>query len=383
MRAASCLLPTAFWFSANCQLPTAYQRSVDWIRALRSGLWAIMVMMLLAVPAVGGEELPLPPDVQATPRPYTLVMGSQPVQAVGLRTTLSIEQARSFYEKALAKHGWTILEVPWLGESEKQREALRKAVAEHPEKADDPQVTAVLSNDNLQRVRAAARQQLYAVNGSDHVLVGFSQSGNATLLTLARWTGSAENPLAVPASGQPTGTSPTWPAANPCCAGAGVPGALRQLPSSIPAYPTGRMITTGTGPVGAGKRAVMAETYLTADSTDQVVDYYRHHMAYNGWTEVEGGSQSSSAEMEQLLGPRAGQFKWTSLTFQDDRGMCSVVVTEYRPTEGGGGPAESPLLMLVPGGASGSTGMKEQTLIGVNYLEASGLNRTLPRSAPP
>ena len=333
--------------------------------------------MLLAAPAVGADELPAPPDVKAMPQAYSLMMGSQPVKAVGLRTKLPVDQARAFYESALKKQGWVLTPVPWLAESEQQREALRKALAEHPEHANDPQATAMLSEENFQRFQNAAREQLYAVRGKEHLLLAFTPSSDKTLLTITRWEGSADNPLGMsqaanPALAQP-GVRPSWPAANPCCGGSGeVPQALRTMPSTIPSYPNGRMISSGSAPGGRG-RGAMSETYLTADGADQVADYYRHQMAYNGWTESERPAGISESQAQQLLGPKAGQFRWDSLSFRDDHGLCTIVVTEYRPTEGA---PESPLAgALLPAPEAGRTGPPEHTVVGITYVESQGLSR--------
>lgn len=294
------------------------------------------------------------------PAAYSLVMGSQPVKAAGLRTTLSADQARAFYERALKKQGWTIQPVPWLEESQKQRAALEQRLKEHPEQASDPNTAAMLSEENFQRFQNAAKEQLYAARGAEHLLLAFAPSGDKTLLTIARWEGEADNPLGLPAS--PSGAeaaAPAWPAANPCCGGGDeVPQALRTMPSTIPDYPNGRLVSSGGAPGGRG-RGVRSETYLTADGADQVAEYYRRQMAYNGWTESERSPGMSDAQAQQLLGPQAAQLRWDTLSFRDDHGLCTIVVTEYHPAEG----------------ESAGTS-PEHTVIGVNYVESEGLSRT-------
>lgn len=316
------------------------------------------------------DELPVPPETTMVSPPNALMMGSQPVKATALRTRLSAEQARAFYEKALPKNGWTIQEAPWLQRAVQERDATREKLAAQPELSKDPRAAATLSDENFQRFQMAARQQLYAERDRERLFIGFASSGNQTMLAITRWEGDRNNPAGL----DPSAPAPAWPAANPCCEGQEVPAALRQTPASIPAYPAGRLISTGASPAAVGRQTV-SEMYLTADAADAVKAYYRQQMAYNGWTE-ESSDRRSDSQVAQMLGAQATQFGWDTLTFRNDRGMCLIVLTEYHPTDqeaASGSP--SPLALLTAPSPEGQAGTTERTLIGITYLEGAALSR--------
>ena len=98
----------------------------------------------------------------------------------------------------------------------------------------------------------------------------------------------------------------------------------------------------------------MSEMYLTADSVEQAEAYYRTQMAYNGWVAKDIGVDPAQS-LGQVLGPKAAQLKTRTLAFQNDRGMCGVVIVES---------PEQPL--------TGSSAA-EHTIIMVNYLESDFL----------
>ena len=342
-------------------------------RTTRWGLALVAALVCVAEP-VRAEEFPRPSDVKTAPPWCSLSIGSQPVKAAGLKTSLSMQQARMFYQKALAKQGWTIQPVPWMGEAQKQRQMLEQTLKEHPERgpqnaAEQEQLQSVLSSENIGRFQAAADQQLYAIRGAEHALLAFTMSGERTLIAVSRWEGDSRPPLESPAP-QTAEPVPAWPAVNPCCTGE-VPAAARSVPSTVPPYPNGRMVTAGASPAQNG-RSIAMETYMTADSADQVAEFYRRNMGYNGWIEgEEPGSEDAGQRARQMFGAQAGQLSWKTLTFRNDHGLCTIVVTEYT----GAMPSASPMAATIAESQGRTAGTNERTMIGINYVESSFLRQ--------
>ncbi len=345
---------------------------------------ALILLCLCGVSAA--EELPLPADVSGVHGPYEVIVGAQPIRMEGFETALSVEHIRTFFEQALPKQGWQLGPLPWVPHVKDQREALQRTVQQHPELTTDPTSKAQLESAEagLARLNEHTKQFLYAIRGHEQVLLNFSPQGQSTLVFINRWDSAvpalpgSEGVTSLPGAepccagkvsaqgsdegaGRALPSQEGWPAVNPCCSGESVSGALRKLPSSIPQYPSGRMVTTGAVPMSSADRKVMSEMYLTADSVDQVVEYYQKHMAYNGWFRVEG--PATGGNLSQFLGPQAAMVNATLLMFRQQEGnMCGVVVVER------------------PSGQGGDS--NERTLIFVNYIESPMLGRSL-RYVPP
>lgn len=110
--------------------------------------------------------------------------------------------------------------------------------------------------------------------------------------------------------------------ANPCCSGAEVPAALRQLPDSVPRYPNARMVSTGASPT-----ALKSELYFSPDAPEQITAYYRQHMAYNGWKSTKD-TGTDRPEIRNMLGDQAASMNASILTYRSDRAYCGIVVAE-------------------------------------------------------
>jgi len=325
------------------------------------------------------EEVPLPADVSKLDEPYEINMGSQPIQVQAFSTQLSAEQLRTFYEAALPKHGWRINLPPWMAQVQKQQEAVKQVVQQHPELEQDPAFARQTAGLNSGKLGEFMRQQIYAARGTERLLLNITpQEGHRNLVFVNRWQApSGDSQASLPVGPMPAAKAPEetgWPAVNPCCSGESVPTALRTLPNSIPQYPNARMVSTGAAPPSEAGRAAMSEMYRTEDSVDQVVEYYRKHLAYNGWSEMEG---MSAPPLDQVLGPQAAQVNARMLSFRNDRGMCGVAIVEN--------PAAATASGLA--GSQGPTGQRangptERTVILVTYFESPFLSKS-PRHGTP
>ncbi len=356
------------------------------------------------------EELPLPIGVSKLHKPRELVMGSQPVKMTGYSTDWSLEQLRKFYEQELPKRGWRIEPLPWLEQVRQQREKLDKAIKEHQ--------TEIESNPDLKKqvetVRGSSpkleemmRRQMYAAKGKDRVLLNFTSANNKqkTVVYINQWEGpvfagglQAENaafmgmgsaqalsPLpTLGSSGDAAGSSPgapgsgpaggQWPQANPCCGGQRVPQALRKMPSSVPTYPNGRIVATGAAPSSNSSSAVN-EMFMTEDSVEQVSEFYRSQMVYNGWSADET-SEKSLIQARQMLGPQADRLNMKLLTFKSGDAQCGIAIVENI-----GNPSNMPGLQSIvegkgtAGGKGNTASGGERTVVMVNYLETQALKR--------
>lgn len=336
----------------------------------------LQIAALLWFCGVGyAAELPLPPDVSKAHLgdPFEMVIGSQPTRAQMYATRMSVEGVRAFYEQSLPKHGWQVEPLPWVAHVQQNRKTFEQAMRQHPEIAGDPALT-----QQLQQIREGfgARQPntaraLYATQGQERALVMFDPMEQQTMVMVQRWEQTSASPGgpfdAVDATKE-TGQA-GWPTENPCCTGAQVPEPLRKVPTTVPRYPNGRMIVATSGPGGQPTEAT--ETYLSKDSVEAVMDFYRQHMAYNGWTLLDTPETSTNA-MRPYLGPQAEQFDMQILSFRNEQAICGVVATAslggmgaeasagLTPAQRAALPAEVSATMPNP---------DERTLITVNYME--------------
>ena len=115
----------------------------------------------------------------------------------------------------------------------------------------------------------------------------------------------------------------------------------------------------------------MLEIYLSEDPPAQVVDFYREHMVYNGWTQAEA---ASTGELERALregmGEQASAVTSAALSFRSGRALCGVIVTQHAA---GASPFDLSHLppearQQLPQEVAQMAG-PERTLIAVNYME--------------
>lgn len=293
---------------------------------------ALMAVWLLgagASPASAREEFPLPPDVAELGPPAEMVLGAQPTRAQGYVTKLSPEGVRGFYRGALPKAGWTFAQLPWMEQIAKGQEAMTTFSKEHPEQARDPaaQRQMQMAQDGYRALSRQMDRVVYAVRGAERVLVMVEPGEQGTDVVIQRWEDADGHDGAL--GGAPDGASlpgsqATWPEANPCCGGGAVPPQLRKVPQSVPPYPNGRMITASE--IGGG----MSEISLTEDSLAEVMDFYREHMAYNGWTPVQTASpQELERALREGMGAQAAGIASSMLSFRNERALCSVIVMQH------------------------------------------------------
>ena len=343
------------------------------------------VFLLLAAGPLGyAEQFPLPGDVEELPQPYELTLGSRPVQAQGFSTRLSLEQLRAFYEQALPQQGWDIRPLPWAAQFQDKVDELERLMEEQPELADDPQVAEQLASIDTEKIEQFMRRAIYAVRGTEHVLLTINPQGARTLVFVNRW----EEPVSGARSSQDAppgflGVSPAdgdaragWPAVNPCCGDEEVPGALRKLPNSIPRYPNGRLTSTG----GSASQRAMSEMYLTEDAPATIADYYRQQMTYNGWSRIE--SVPEDQDLGQLIGQAGLSMSAKALAFRNTHGVCHIVAVAQPQGVGVLGAAGAGAAPFDAAG-QGQAASRERTFITVTYLKMntdflSGRSRAVP-----
>jgi len=343
----------------------------------------------LAVALIGlegracADDLPLPPDVKRSEldEPFELILGLQRTDAQAFTTRLSADGVRAFYEQALPKQGWELTSLPWMAQAQQNRDALEQAAKEHPEWQEDPAISQQL---HLMRQGVKAyeqhigRRSLVAARGAERVFLRFEPQGTGALVLLQRWEESSAQAgglgnlsgtgTGLGAQGPLAGGGQGWPLANPCCDGSQVPDTLRRVPHSVPVYPNGRMIAASSS--GTGGAVDAGETYVSSDSIDQVAEFYRRHMAYNGWTPVEMPAPDA-ALLRQVQGLPADRVRHEVLAFRNRQAICGVIVTQLL------GPTEEAFMAsltpeqraMLPPAVSNRIGTDERTLIAVDYME--------------
>jgi hypothetical protein len=333
----------------------------------------------VAVPLAHAEELPLPSDVGQLHEPHELIMGSRPIKVQGFTTDWSLTAVRAFYEKTLPKRGWQVKQPPWMETVQAQLKDLKQMVRDHPEALErNPQLKSQLTDGDPRGMSAFMKRQLYAIRGTERLLLNLSARGRGTLVFVNRWQEQAGEALSPSGEARHADAGfpahPLWPQANPCCSGEEeVPAVLRKLPESIPRYPKGRMISAGAAPAGGAGGGIKNELYLSDDSVDEVMEFYRHHMTLNGWSPVDL-PEGFTGSMDPFLSLDARAAQTRLVAFQKDhKVLCGIVAAEQ--------PAGS---AQVFSGATGRVKSRstERTIILVNYIESPFLNRSLGYTPP-
>ena len=351
--------------------------------------WPALCLALssLYAASAGAADLPVPPDATGVGPAADMVLGEQPIKAQEFVSKLSVEQVRAFYERELPKRGWTLRALPWMAQMEAMHGKLAEELKRRPELRDDPATAGqiAMAQRGYEMLNAHMRGALYAGQDAHRLLLNFHQEEEGTVISVSRWDETAtigETFAGRPVSQAPSAPlgsatgAPSWPEANPCCSGAAVPPSLRQLPSSVPQYPTGRMVSTGAVPTLAGVQQAATELYLTTDTADAVSVFYTEHMGYNGWAPVElpGAAVSDAEQLAASQGlPMASRF----LAFKNSGGgMCTVTISSFTGLPKDARSQLSPELLEQnpmmgellnaegPGGAPA-----ERTVITVSYLE--------------
>ena len=256
----------------------------------------------------------------------------------------------------------------------KAQDAMTKFIEEHPEQARDPAAQRQMQTAR-ERYRALGQEMdraVYAVRGAERALVMLEAGEQGTDVVIQR--GEDAGSLGVlgegPGGASLPGLQATWPEANPCCGGGAVPPQLRKVPQSVPLYPNGRMIAATELP-GMPGSAAMSEIYLSEDSPEQVEDFYRERMAYNGWAPEE---IVSPQELERALrggaGAQTAGITSSMLSFRNERARCSVMVSHYAAGGSPFDPVDLPpeALEQLPPEVAQMAG-PERTVIAVNYME--------------
>ncbi len=314
---------------------------------MRGQGWVVAVSLgaALGYPAwSGADELPAPRDARRLTEPVELMIGAQPITAHGFATAFSLEQVRAFYARELAARGWQMGPMPWLADVEERRaEFERNAQRYAKELAEDPKLAEQASRvrQGFAQFGDAAQLFLYAARGGEHVILNLQPEEGQTLVFVGRW---AEGPLqqaedALGAVERPG--SLDAPGAS-CCVGGAVPHDLQALPSSIPRYPNAqRLAASAPGQAEAGS-PVAFEMSVTRDRAEQVAEYFRRQMAYNGWSPEPAPPRD--ATLASLLPGDAGQAGIEAvelLAFRGPQGRCAISIVQ-------GAPEPVPDLSLVP-----------------------------------
>ncbi len=364
------------------------------------GRLAVVGLMSLALmPLVVADELPLPKGARMLDEPVEATLGSQAMKLNSFTTWLSPDEVRAFYERSLPKHGWHVETVPWVSHTEQQLGKLEQFKQEHPEIIkNDPLGQAKLSSVKPETLRAVKQQSLYAVRGSERLLLNMMTSSDVRqpmMVVVSQWIGSsAKEERGIvdgneSSSGSLSGFTQTMPSPelgrHPCCSGASVPMGARKLPSSVPVYPNARIIVSGGSPTPNGSHTTVTEISLTNDSTEQVADYFQYQMAYNGWSPLEL-PKGHVPDTRELFGPQASSLvaNMKLLSFQNDRSRCNVTIAEQAKDVGGvvGQMAGLPQALIPKSDLTAFQKPKERTMILVTYFESKAVMDLLRKVSP-
>lgn len=348
---------------------------------MRSALLAAATLLFGTV--AEGAKVPLPPGVSESEldEPFELVLGAQPTKVQVYASRISADGLRRFYEQALPKAGWTVNVLPWMSQVQEASRRMEEELAQHPEKLREEGMgqQVQLARTQLRAFEEHMQNAIYAVRGSERLLLRFMPEAGQTVVGIHRWEAdsSGVDPftwLQGPGGGPAGPQGPeqlNWPHANPCCSGQGVPNDLRRMPQSVPRYPNGRIVSSGAGPGQAeGGQAVM-EFYSSPDPVEQVVEFYRTQMAYNGW-QLQPTSSSLTGPGDDFDGT-AASFKTEMLKFRNERALCLIGASQYWGLPGDDRyrnllPPEY-LESLPPEVAEMMRPGAEQTVIVVHYME--------------
>ena len=217
------------------------------------------------------------------------------------------------------------------------------------------------------------RRQLYAERGTDRVLLHFTPQRDKTLVFMNRWEESGNDGAGGGAAqdGAPTG----WPAINPCCGDLEVPEGARKLPNSVPRYPNGRLISTGTAPAaGSSPGSNATEVYLTGDTIEEVRTFYRTQMAFNGWSEKS--EPGPRPPLDQVLGEQTPYVNSGVMMFRQNRAMCVIVASEYLSEKAlaavGQSASQQPGSASAPSVPLAEEGKAARTVIVVSFVDSVG-----------
>ncbi len=333
------------------------------------GLWLTWLLVLLVgETGVAAEQIPLPSDAGTPAPPIQAMIGRQAVSVQMFHSRRSIEELRAFYLEELPKQGWRIEELPWMAaidgrikKLDEIRTQLETVEREHAsdqaaikalhEKPEFQKLQAFLNDENIQKVRERATRMLHAVRRhkgepSKHVLLSMSPTSNGTGVDVNQWKGDwPPTPQAQKKEGEldhaEAEKTPGWPTTNVCCTGEAVPFSERKLPLSIPDYPNARMVTAGASVVGGMTSAM----YMSPDVLSDIENFYRSHMAYNGWV-----ARKDDASRSKLPDALAKNVQAAQMSFKKGSEHCGVTLTAWV------GPQK-------PGDK------KDQTVIVVTYLD--------------
>ncbi len=315
----------------------------------------ILAGLSVCLIAASTDEIPLPKDVKQPTPPYEAMIGSQRVTMQAFRTKLPVDELRNFYTRALADKGWRVEALPWQTSLEQRVTTLTEVQEKVPnwlDYANDPRAKEYLSPENIQQMQDTAQRAIHAVRGDEHVLLNLYPGEELTGVYVKRWRGTLVNPSAGgPDAGQQPSAS-SWPATNTCCSGDSVPADSRKLPPSIPDFPRARMIAVTSEP---GTSSITSALYLSDAPVQEVLDFYRARMAYNGWELINSTQDIASTLGQAFSSDRAfnaaKDLTGGQLSFKYNNEFCGVAVAES----------------LGPQGTS--NGSSEKTVVSIIYME--------------
>lgn len=337
----------------------------------RLALSLMAVLGLCALP-VAADDLPLPGDVQQTSDPYEAMVGRRPVTVRTFQTKLPLDALRAFYQKALSRRGWTVQTgTPWADQYRQRWDDFEKV------KQDYAQAFSQIADPNVREQIAALEQRhenieeglarsLSARREQERLSLLFTPQERSTAVFVTRWMEESPAESGAGGSGGDTGAPtaaapPQAPQSNVCCTGEAVPPEARSLPLSIPDYPGAKMVAAS----GPAQRRFRSAVYTSQDPRERIMDFYRQHMAYNGWTLIE----QPEGQPQLPIGVGASlptSIKMAQMAFKDAHGLCGILLTEDTlPTH--------PALQLKEGREPANT------VIFVTYVEQS---RRRPGTSP-
>ena len=285
-----------------------------------STLLLIVVWGLQALTASAYAEpaIPMPQEASPLSETHEVRVGSGILEVQGFATTMDLASLEAFYEKALPKAGWRIEPLPWQAQQTHITTELEHTMKMDRAAAADPKLREHLRRS--QEAQEALRQELYASQGREHVILHFMPFGSGQMAVfINRWTGDAE----WMASGLGATSSPmaSWlNQPNVCCSGQEIPDSQGSLPFGIPRYPGAKLLSKSTPKSGDSASLLLK----TPDAGGAVADFYRKQMAYNGWEPFDIGERVSQMASE---GATAGAPKPPEvLMYRNARQLCGLTI---------------------------------------------------------
>jgi len=269
----------------------------------------LLVMFSSACLVDAALYIPVPPGSINTSKPHEVQVGGQVLEVSSYLTEMQEDDLIDFYNEVLPASGWRVSKLPWHAQHEKNLRKFQQAFSIHKDAPEAKQMKNRLNQ--YQAASALMERQIYAEKESDHVIINLVPRGDRMSIFINRW--SAEQSRWIPQAkgvsqsgskaqshevnrnnqgsvqADPSGAifkdqaqsgGSEWLDSNICCTGEGLADQDSALPLGVPHYPGANAVAKSTS--SDKKRTIIILN--STDSMDEVVDYYRRHMPYNGWT---------------------------------------------------------------------------------------------------